>query len=421
MVVRLDTVCERSIHELAMETRFKAFVSQGIGSDHMTENVVVLGSGYGGAGAVKSLEQEVGNRADITWISNVDHHLVLHEVHRCIRNPAIREKVSIPINEIKEPDTRFVQGTVTGLDCDDRTIHLDDGSTINYDYCVVAIGSRTAFFGIDGLKEHSYTLKSLEDALSIHDAVKSVAKEASRTDPARIVVGGAGLSGIQSAGEIAAFREQYRAPLDIHLVEGLDNVFPPGDPEVQGKLTKMLGERGIEIMTGEFITAVDDDTIYIGDDTELEYDVLLWTGGITGQECTEDIDLGKDDRSHRLHASSTFQTDDDRVFALGDTALVEQMGGNAAPPTAQAAWQAAEVIGVNVRRAMRNQPLTSWTYEDKGTLISIGDAAVANNVAGMPIDTFGGRAAETLKKVVATRWINSITGLSRAAHAWSDM
>jgi NADH dehydrogenase len=387
----------------------------------MTENVVVLGSGYAGAGAIKSLEEELGNEADITWVSNVDHHLVLHETHRCIRDPSIKEKVSIPIDEIKEPSTRFVQGTVTGLDRDERTIHLDDGSTINYDYSVIAIGSRTAFFGIDGLKEHSLTLKNLDDALSIHEAVKSAAKEASRTDPAQIVVGGAGLSGIQSAGEIAEFRDKNRAPIDIHLVEGLDNVFPPGDPEVQGKLTKMLGEHGIDILTGEFITEVDDDTVYIGEDTELAYDVLLWTGGITGQDCTENIDLGKDDRSHRLHSSSTFQTSDDRVFAIGDTALIDQSGGDPAPPTAQAAWQAAEVVGENVRRTMHNQPLTSWTYKDKGTLISIGDDAVAHNVSGIPFDTFGGRTAETLKKTVATRWINSITGLSRAAKAWSDM
>jgi NADH dehydrogenase len=389
--------------------------------DHMTENVVVLGSGYAGAGAIKSLEQELGDEADITWVSNVDHHLVLHETHRCIRDPSIKEKVSIPIDEIKEPSTRFVQGTVTGLDRDERTVHLDDSSTINYDYSVIAIGSRTAFFGIDGLREHSLTLKNLDDALSIHSAVKSAAKEASRTDPAQIVVGGAGLSGIQSAGEIAKFRDKHRAPIDIHLVEGLDNVFPPGDPEVQGKLTKMLGEHGIDILTGEFITEVDDDTVYIGEDTELAYDVLLWTGGITGQDCTENIDLGKDDRSHRLHSSSTFQTSDDRVFAIGDTALIDQSGGDPAPPTAQAAWQAAEVVGENVRRTMHNQPLTSWTYEDKGTLISIGDDAVAHNVSGVPFDTFGGRTAETLKKAIATRWINSITGLSRAAKAWSDM
>lgn len=394
--------------------------SGSIGNEKTRLNVVVLGSGYAGTGAIKSLERKLDERVDITWVSDIDYHLVLHEVHRCIRDPSIREKVSIPIDEIKDPSTRFVQGTVTNLDRDERTVHLADGSTITYDYCVVGIGSCTPFFNIDGLQEHSHTVKSLDDTLSIHNAVTSAAREASQTDPAQIIVGGAGLSGIQSAGEIAAFRDQHHASLDIHLVEGLDSVFPPGDPEVQGKLTKMLGEHDINIMTGEFITEVDANTVYIGD-TELAYDVLLWTGGITGQDCMENMDFGQDDRSHRLHATSTFQTSDDRVFALGDTALIDQSGDDPAPPTAQAAWQAAEVVGENIRRTMHNQPLTSWTYEDKGTLISVGDNAVAHNVSGVPFDTFSGQAAEILKKVIATRWINSATGVRRAVKAWPYM
>ncbi|MWG36703.1 NAD(P)/FAD-dependent oxidoreductase, partial [Halomarina oriensis] len=69
----------------------------------MTENVVVLGSGYAGAGAVKSIEKQLGDRVDLTWVSDVDHHLVLHEAHRCIRNPRVKEKVAIPVDDIKSP------------------------------------------------------------------------------------------------------------------------------------------------------------------------------------------------------------------------------------------------------------------------------------------------------------------------------
>ncbi len=387
----------------------------------MTENVVVLGSGYAGAGAIKSVEAEVGNRATITWISDVDHHLVLHEAHRCIRDPSIQQKVRIPIEEIKGSQTKFVQAEVTGLDLDDRTVELSDHDDVSYDYCVVGIGSSTAFFGIDGLERHSHTLKSLRDALDIHDDIKRASKDASRTEPAQVVVGGAGLSGIQSAGEIAVFRDQYRAPIDIHLVEGLDSVFPPGDPEVQGKLTKLLNEKNIEIHTGEFITEVDGETVYIGDEKELDYDVLLWTGGITGREMAASVDLDQDERSHRFQAESTFETSDERVFAIGDTALIEQPSGDGAPPTAQAAWQAAEVVGENISRSIEGRPLRSWTYDDKGTAISVGNSAVASDVVGVPFDTFGGYGAKALKKGIAAKWISQITDYKRAIKAWPDM
>ena len=382
----------------------------------------MLGSGYAGTGTVLSLEDELDGEADVTWISDVPHHLVLHESHRCIRDPSLEGKITFDCDDIAGPGTRFVEGRGEEVDVDDRTIRLADDSTVDYDYLVVGFGSQTAFFGIDGLEEHSLTLKTLDDALEIHEEVKQAAREASRNDPAQVVVGGAGLSGIQSAGEIAEFRDRHRAPIDIHLVEGLDNVFPNNDPVVQAKLGNLLEEAGVNIMTGEFIGEVDEDTVYVGDDTELDYDVLVWTGGITGQNAAETTGVDQDERSHRLHAATDFRTEDDRVFALGDAALVDQ-GETPAPPTAQAAWQAAEVAGENVARAIRGQPMKKWQHEDKGTLVSVGDDAVAHNVIGVRnvTETFGGPAAEQLKKIVAVRWINDVAGPVAAAKAYPDM
>ncbi|WP_159899425.1 NAD(P)/FAD-dependent oxidoreductase [Salinirussus salinus] len=388
----------------------------------MTEQVVVLGSGYGGAGAVKSLQSALDGEAEVTWVSDVDHHLVLHESHRCIRDPSIKEKVAIPIEEIKSPATEFIQGRAVDVEVDERTVHLEDGTTLDYDYVLVAIGSRTAFFGIEGLKEYAHTLKCLDDALGIHEDLERAAEEATPEDPAQVVVGGAGLSGIQTAGEVAEYRDEHGVPVDVHLVEGLDEVFPGNDPSVQNALRRRLEARDVEIMTGEFIGEVDEDTVYIGEDTELPYDVLVWTGGITGREAAENCEVDQDERSHRLHARQDFQTDNERVFALGDAALVDQPGDEEAPPTAQAAWQAAEVAGKNIARAIRGQPLAKWTHKDKGTVISVGESAVAHDVFIVPfVDTFGGFPAKFLKKAIAARWIRDVSSTGRALSAWSDM
>jgi NADH dehydrogenase len=384
----------------------------------MAETVVVLGAGYAGAGAIRSLEDALGDEADITWISDHDYHLVLHEAHRCIRDPSVQDNVTIPVEEIKSPDTRFIEGRVTDLDCDAREIKLDDDSTVDYDYALVTLGSQTAYYGIDGLEEHSLTLKSLDDALSIHDAVKEAARDATDDDPAQVVVGGAGLSGIQSAGEVAEFRDMHRAPIEITLVEALENILPGNDPELQGALRKRLNERDIEISTNDPITEADEDEIHFESGESLAHDVFVWAGGITGRDAMSDADL--ENEHNRVNADATFETSDDRVFALGDSAIVDQPDGPA-PPTAQAAWQAAEVAGENVARALHGQPLTSWTHEDKGTLVSVGEKAVAHNVVGVPLNTFGGPAARTIKKAIAARWIRDITGSARAMRAWPDM
>ncbi|SEH60035.1 NADH dehydrogenase [Halopenitus malekzadehii] len=393
----------------------------------MSTQVVVVGSGYAGAGAVKAFEDEIdAGEAELTWVSEHDYHLVLHEVHRVIRDPSIESKVTVPVEEIKSPATEFVQGRVTDVDVDDRTIETDDGTSLEYDYLLLAIGSTTAFFGIDGLKEHAHQLKGLEDAHEIHREVREAAAEATQSDPAQVLVGGAGLSGIQTAGEIAEYREKHRAPIDVSLIEGLDEVFPGNDPEVQGALRKRLENADVEILTGDFISKADDESVYLGggedeDPEELSYDVLIWTGGITGQPELEGVDVETDDRSNRVVAESDFTTSDDRVFAIGDTALVSQGGDDVAPPTAQAAWQAAEVAGENLARAARGAPLKTWRHEDKGTVISVGDSAVAHDVTGIPINTFGGPAAKMLKKAIASRWIGKISSPGRAVSAFGDM
>lgn len=395
----------------------------------MSERVVVLGAGYAGVGAVQTFQNTAPPGTELVWVSETDHHLVLHETHRVIRKPTVEEKVAIPVDEVA-PDVSFVEGHVERVDVDERTVALADGETVDYDYLLVALGSATAFYGIDGLREHSLTLKSLDDARAIHDAVRTAADEASADDPARVVVGGAGLSGIQSAGEIAGWRDDHDAPVEVTLVEGLDEIFPNNDPEVQGALRTRVEDAGIEIHTGEFVSAVDDETVYVGggedeEPTELSYDVLVWTGGITGQDAAAETDVAQDERSHRLNAGTNFQTSDDRVFAVGDAALVEQ-DDDVAPPTAQAAWDAAEVAGENLARAVENRPLRTWRHVDKGTLVSVGHEAVAHDVKVPGIGpllprTFGGPVARALKKAVACRWIADVTTPRRALKAWSDM
>jgi NADH dehydrogenase len=385
----------------------------------MTTTVVVMGSGYAGTGTVKRLESELDADAELVWVSDVDYHFVLHESHRMIRNPSVDEHVTIPIEEVAAPSTRFVQGTVTDLDVDEQSVHLADGDAVDYDYAVVALGSRTAFYGIPGLAEHSMTLKGRDDALAIHEALADAADAATRQDPAQVVIGGAGLSGIQSAGEVATYRDENRAPIDVYLVEALDEIFPGNDDSIQRALRKRLENLGVTILTDDPITEADEDTIHFDEGQSLPYDVFVWTGGITGQEALDDVEL--DDEHNRVHAESTFQTEDDRVFAVGDTALVDQ-GDEPAPPTAQAAWQAAEVVGQNVARAIEGRPLKTWRYDDKGTVISVGEKAVAHDVKYAPfVDTFGSVPAKTLKKVIATRWIKDVAGFDRARRAWPYM
>ena len=384
----------------------------------MTDHIVVLGAGYAGAGAIRSLQSRLDADARLTWVSDTDYHLVLHEAHRVIRDPAVRSDITIPVDRIADSTTAFVEDRVVGLDVEERRVELESGEPIEYDYVLVALGTKTAYYGIPGLEDHALTLKSLEDALEIHEAVTQAGSAATRTDPAQVVIGGAGLSGIQTAGEVAEYRDANRAPIEIHLVEALDEIFPGNDPEIQAALRERLEEAGVRIHTDDPITEAADDRIHFDEGEALEYDVLVWTGGITGREALDGTPL--ENQHNRLMAGATFQTSDDRVFAIGDSAVIDQ-GDQPAPPTAQAAWQAADVAGENIHRTLQGRPLRSWEFEDKGTVVSVGEKAVAHDVAYVPFGTFGGRRAKFLKKFIAARWIADLTSWNHARTCWSSL
>ena len=401
-------------------------------------DILVCGAGYAGAAAIGSLEDELGDDDRLTWISREDYHLLLHEVHRCIRRPSARETVTIPVEEIKSDDTRFVQGEITGIDVEDRTVELEDGSAVGYDYLVVCLGSRTAFYGIDGLEDHALTLKSLGDALAIHEQLTAAVGDASQTDPAQVIVGGAGLTGIQAAGEIAELRAEGDFPMEVHLVEQSDQLFAGHDHEFQGAIHNHLDRHDVDIMTGTVIASVDETTVEFESRDPMDHDVLIWAGGITGQNALSDAGLPAD--HNRVYTGPTLETDDERVFALGDAALVDQdeetgplseetiwenivnpEASSPAPPTAEAAWEAGEVLGENVARAIDGRERIDWTYTNKGTVVSIGERAVAHGVLGVPLNTFSGPGARVLKKAIGARWIGDVASWRRAARSWSDL
>ncbi|MFB6163301.1 MAG: FAD-dependent oxidoreductase, partial [Halococcoides sp.] len=143
----------------------------------MTATVVVLGAGYAGVAAVDRLESVRPDDTEIVWVSESADHLVLHEVHRCIRDPAVAESITIPVERIIGSETTFREARVEAVQSNERRVICADGPSIEYDYAVVALGSTTATYDIPGVLEHGHTLKSLDDARGIHDAVRSAVED----------------------------------------------------------------------------------------------------------------------------------------------------------------------------------------------------------------------------------------------------
>jgi len=374
-------------------------------------DVLVLGGGYAGLMVTRKLERRLPAAATLTLVDDTGSHLVQHELHRAVREPDYVDDISVPLGEILDRAT-LREGEVTDVDREARTVSLADGDALDYDYCVVALGSQTAFYGIPGLEEHATPLKRLEHAATIRREFEAVVDQLGHDDPATdtertgtVVVGGAGLSGVQVAGELAAMaREREVADsVEIVLLEQERTVAPGFPEQFQRAARELLDEQGVDVRTGTTVTAADDATITTEGET-IDYDQFVWTGGIRGNEA-----MGGD----RPQVRGDLRLDE-RTFALGDAVRIVDADGEPVPASASAAVRAAETAARNVVAAATADggfvDVQQWHWESPGWLISVGDDAVAQ--IGPTVVTGG--TANALKSAVGVTYLAEHGSLRRA-------
>lgn len=365
--------------------------------------VVVLGAGYAGLTLARRLESRLPATADLVVVDESDDHLVQHELHRVIRHPAVEDAITVPLRDALDRAT-IRTARVETVDREARRVHLSDG-TLDYDYAAVCLGAETAFYDLPGVDEHGIPLKRLDHAHRVRDVVL----DACDAD-GRVVVGGAGLSGVQVAGEIAALAEERGADLDVTLLERLDSVAPAFPEAFQSAVRDALESAGVAVDTNACVTGATADAVEL-DSRTVPYDAFVWTGGIRGPDALEgDRPIVRGDCKL-----------DDRTFAVGDAARVVDADGEAVPASAAAAIREARTVATNVDRLVRWEleggaddefppKLDPFRFDAPGWIASVGDDAVAT--VGPKV--FTGATARTMKATVGAGHLSSIGAISRA-------
>ena len=372
-------------------------------------HVAVLGAGYAGVSLTRKLEGALPAEDEITLVDERDTHLVQHLVHRVVSHPSLAADLRIPVADLLDRAS-FRQSEVRDFDADAGTVELADGS-LSADYLAVCLGAQTAFYDMSGVREHATPLKSVAHAEQIRADFTPI-----QDSGGSVVVGGAGLSGIQIAGELAAMADGSPGDVEVHLVERLDTVAPNFPENFQRAVDERLRERGVTIHTGRAVESADADSLSFADGGELGYDQFVWTGGIAGQdaaggqrpEVRADLRLG------------------DRAFVAGDAARVVDSDGQPAPASAQTAVRQADVVATNIGKLLGHERsgdgfaprLDRYRYTELGWLVSIGDDAVAQ-VGGQVVR---GPAAKALKTTVGAGYLTSIGAIENASdYVWEKV
>jgi len=245
-------------------------------------NVVVVGGGFAGVKAALELsKRKVGK---ITLISDETYFLHHATLYATATGKNVSESV-IPLKSIfaAHPSVTVIQDSLQSIDPERRLI-IGKAKQYRYDAAVIAIGSVTTYFGISGMEQHAYGIKSLKEirAFKAHIHKELVEK---KLDKEYFVIG-AGPTGIELAG---ALNEYLQELITIHRLKGmrtrvtLVEAAPRIAPRSSETAAKIIGKRlkkvGIKVLVNHKVEALDDETITI-EGKKIPTSTAIWTSGV---------------------------------------------------------------------------------------------------------------------------------------------
>ncbi len=356
--------------------------------------VVIIGAGFGGLAAAKTLETV---EAEVILIDRSNHHLfqpLLYQVATAALSPADIASATRAMFS-KSSNVSVVMDEVTGIDAAQRQVTAQRSGITSYDFLILATGAEYSFFGNDTWAEHAPVLKSLDDALHIRARLLAAFEDAERTDDPQemrrlltfALVGG-GPTGIEMAGAIAElartalsgnFRRISEKDVRILLVEAGQSLLGGCHNNLSQVALEALRDLGVEVMFGKAVAHIDASGLVVGDEHIPSANVIwcagtqarpagAWIGAETA--CNKAIIVGPD----------CAISDHPEIFAIGDLASYTDKDGKTLPGLAPVAKQqgryVAKVIAARIKG--RSAP-RAFRYHNWGTMAVIGRArAVAD-------------------------------------------
>lgn len=365
-----------------------------------SEGVVIVGGGAGGLELAIRLAK--AGHKDVLLIDRSATHVWkprLHELAAGFRRGEVDELDYAGLAE--HWGFGFERGELADIDPEARTLTLaewreDDGRVrmpgrcIGYQAVVLAIGGVTPDMGVEGVLEHALMLDSEADAERLFERFSTgllAHRAGQRSDPFHIAIVGSGATGVELAGLLATeARASSLAPREcqprvkVTLLEATDTFMPGMEDEVRQSIRKRLLNVGIDIHTEQQVSRVDRDRLTTDGGDEFPADLTIWAAGRVGPPVADSIDALATNKKRQWRVKPTLQSvDSDHVFALGDCSVIDD---EPAPPTAQAASEQAEHLAKELPRFLAGETPAPFVYEDKGTLLSLGEAGSVGEVKG---------------------------------------
>jgi NADH dehydrogenase len=382
------------------------------------KRVLILGAGAAGISVALELKKASAGvpGLEVTLVDQRDYHHPLPFIWQVVSGSVEPSHISFPLPVLlrqrgAERPVKFRQSRVQGIDVAKKVVSTDDGE-LEWDYLVVALGSTTNFFGMANVEESSLILKSLSDAVSIHNHILDNYEAALREGDEQLqrelltfVVVGGGPTGVELVAAIQDFVHKalirdypsLMSQTRVLLVEAQDALLSGMKAKMSELAISRLRSRGIEVLLKTRITKVWSGGIQTADGQTIPTRTVIWVAGVKPVAVVESLPFNKA-KGGRIIVNQYLEVPESPgVYILGDCAyLLQEQGSVPYPPTQQVAQRQGPACARNIIRAIQGKEQLAFRYKFKGQVIYMGRNLTVAQVGDRVFDGF---AAALLRRV----------------------
>lgn len=349
-------------------------------------HVAIIGGGYGGIRAIEYLAKNSHIR--ITLIDKNPYHYMQAEVYDFIANKVDMSQVMIDLPSLCKSFglVEFVCEEVDSIDSVNSLIHTQN-QTLAFDYLIIATGSRTYFPDfIKGLRDHAHGVKSVPAALDFKQQFErallnriEAQSHGCDVEPFNIVIGGAGLSGVEIAAEMAAYANRFYQSgnfgcrgIDVYLIDAYESILFGMDPFLIESAYERLIKLGVHVWHNNRISEVRANEILLDSEKTLKFEFMIFTGGITASTLTQYLGFETNAKGHLIVDEYLNIPSHKNIYAIGDVTQAIDENGKFIPPTAQLAERGAEHVALNILRSLKGKAKQPFRFKNQGVMIALG-------------------------------------------------
>ena len=360
------------------------------------KNIVIIGAGFGGLTVAKELAKK---EFEITLIDKTNHHLfqpLLYQVATAALSPA---DIAIPIRSVfsENKNVEVLLGEVKSIDRQKKKLYFN-GSELDYDYLVIATGSRHSYFGKDEWEKYAPGLKTLNDALKIREKILLSLEAAElEKDPVRkqkylnfVIIGG-GPTGVELAGAISEivnknlipdFRNIDAKMTKVYMIEALPNILSSYPEKLSQKALEDL--KKLEVILKERVTEINENGVKLSN-RFIESKNVLWAAGNQTLPLVKNLGVETDKLGRVLVNNDLSIAGEKNIFVIGDAAAAKNEKGENLPAIAPVAIQQAKYVAKVISNDLMEKPHKKFRYKDRGTMATIGKAKAVALIKGLKL------------------------------------